>query len=66
MPNEMTHETGTVRVRLNEKGWEIYRNANAFYKGNVDDEGYSTFSYDYFEQLFYPMSFSEFSTHVKF
>lgn len=54
-----------VRVALNEKGWEIYREANAYGESNRDKEGYSIFSYDYFEKLFYPLPHAEFSTDVQ-
>ena len=53
-----------VRVKLNEKGWEIYKGRNGFADSNVDDQGYSVFSYDYFEDLFYPLPFDEFSHDV--
>lgn len=53
-----------VKVKLNEKGWEIYRSRNGFAESNVDENGYSTFSYDYFEELFHPLPFAEFSHDV--
>lgn len=53
-----------VKVKLNEKGWEIYKSKNGFAESNVDNQGYSTFSYDYFEELFYPLPFAEFADDV--
>lgn len=53
-----------VRVKLNEKGWGIYKGQNGFADSNIDEQGYSTFSYDYFERLFYPLPFRYFSHDV--
>lgn len=53
-----------VRVKLNEKGWGIYKSRNGFADSTVDDQGFSFFSYDYFEELFYPLPFDEFSHDV--
>lgn len=53
-----------VKVKLNEKGREIYKGKNGFHASNVDENGYSIFSYDYFEQLFFPLPFKEFSHDV--
>lgn len=53
-----------VRVKLNERGWEIYKQRNGFWESNVDEDGYSTFSYDYFEELFLPLPFDEFAHEV--
>lgn len=53
-----------VKVKLNKKGWEIYKKKNGFHASNVDENGYSTFSYNYFEKLFFPMPYKEFSHEV--
>lgn len=53
-----------IKVKLNERGLEIYKNMNGFWESNFDEQGYSTFSYDYFEKLFYPMPYKEFSHDV--
>lgn len=57
-------EDSWIKVKLNKRGWEIYRKKNGFAEGNVDDEGYSTFSYDYFETLFSPLPLERFSDGV--
>lgn len=53
-----------VKVKLNEKGWKIYKEKNGFAESNIDDDGYSTFSHDYLGELFFPMSYKEFSHDV--
>ncbi|MDY0395387.1 hypothetical protein ACFSMW_13335 [Virgibacillus halophilus] len=53
-----------VKVKLNEKGWQIYKERNGFATSNIDSEGYSTFSNDYFEELFYPLPYKEFAYDV--
>ena len=53
-----------VKVKLNEKGRNIYKEQNGFAESNIDDKGYSTFSHDYLEKLFFPMSYDEFSHDV--
>lgn len=53
-----------VKVKLNEKGQEIYRKKNGFANSNIDGEGYSLFSYDYFEKLFFPLPYKYFSHEV--
>ncbi|WP_121615246.1 hypothetical protein [Virgibacillus halodenitrificans] len=53
-----------VKVKLNKKGLEIYKSKNGFWRSNIDENGYSTFSYDYFEQLFYPLSHKDFAHDV--
>lgn len=53
-----------VKVKLNEKGLKIYKKQNGFAESNIDEEGYSTFSHDYLERLFYPMPYKEFSNDV--
>lgn len=56
---------GDVKVKLNDIGWLIYKHRNVFYESNIDDEGYSIFAYDYFEDLFYPLPNELFSFEVK-
>jgi len=53
-----------VKVKLNEKGLEIYKSKNGFWRSNIDEDGYSRFSYDYFERLFYPLPYKEFAHDV--
>lgn len=53
-----------VKVKLNENGWKIYKEHNGFWVTNVDDEGYSLFSYDYFEKLFFPLAYKDFADDV--
>ena len=53
-----------VKVKLNQKGLEIYKESNGFWESNIDKEGYSTFSHDYLEKLFYPLQYKEFSHDV--
>lgn len=53
-----------IKVKLNEKGWKIYKELNGFSESNIDDDGYSTFSYGYLEELFFPMPYKEFSHDV--
>lgn len=53
-----------VKVKLNERGREIYKDRNGFADSNFDNQGYSFFSYDYFEELFYPLPFNEFAHEV--
>jgi len=53
-----------VKVKLNQKGWQIYMSRNGFAISNIDDKGYSTFSYDYFEEVFFDLPFNEFSHDV--
>lgn len=42
-----------VKVKLTSYGWEIYKQLNGFAVSNIDDDGYSTFSLEYFNKIFY-------------
>lgn len=54
-----------VMVKLNECGWKMYKEKNGFASSNIDEKGYSRFSYDYFEELFYPRPYIEFCDDIQ-
>lgn len=62
--NDLSKINEKVKVKLNENGLEIYKRKNGFWESNIDEQGYSIFSYDYFEHLFFPMPYKDFSHDV--
>lgn len=53
-----------MKVKLNPRGWEIYREKNGFADSNIDSEGYSYFSYDYYESLFFPLLSHDYADEI--
>lgn len=41
-----------VKLKLTPFGWKIYKEVNGFAVSNIDDDGYSTLSLEYFSKLF--------------
>lgn len=52
-----------IKVKLTNLGVEIYKQFNGFWESNFDEDGYSTFSKEYFERVFEGLNINDITKH---
>lgn len=67
--SKLNYEEGMIisepflKVKLTYKAVCRYREFNGFWQSNFDDDGYSTFSKEYFDRVFRGMEINEITEH---